>query len=69
MSLPTLEAMVLHKYSSNLPPVMEEPKPIFERNFKISKNESQPLLIYQEENWEEQIETFAKYHDLDINQK
>lgn len=44
--------------------VAEEPQPVYNKVYLIN-NESQPLLIYKNENWQEAVKTFCQYNDLD----
>lgn len=65
MNLATLEA----KYQSTLAPVMEEPKAIYSKTYRVG-NEMQPLLIYKnDKNWRDIVEAFVKYHEMDDKER
>ena len=57
ITLPTLEA------GSNRFGLTQEP--VFKQYYNVSiGNERQPLLIYENDNWQDIVESFVKFHSL-----
>ena len=45
------------------------PKPVFTKDYEVGDNEKQPLIIFQQDNWKDTVEAFAKFHELGSKQR